>query len=346
MIEEELREAFARHEVQAPALDPLRRAIDTLAARRRRRRMKTRTGAAAVLAVLALASPVQLWRSGAPGEVIDPAIATLAPVVAPEGALNLLLLGLDQHAGRPDARADTIMLIHVPAVGGNAYLISFERDLLVDVPGEGRSKINGTYHLGGAIGTKQAVERLTGVRIDAVAEVKFGAVRSIADALGGVPVCLPERVKSHHTGVIYPAGCRTYRGAEATDLLRQRFGMSNGAYDRDRVGQRVVRGLAQKAGELDLLRDAETLTRLVRTPGLRLHTGDLSLLGLALRLDRIEWSDIIGISQPTFRQRTVNDLTAGEHLDPVVAPKLFAALRADTLDAFVLTHPDWVLPQE
>ncbi|GAA1367127.1 LCP family protein [Catellatospora chokoriensis] len=342
MIEEELRGAFARHEEQAPALEPLRRTIDTLAARRRRRRTATRTGAAAVVVALALALPVQLWR----GELSLPAQlgGTGSPVAAPQGPLNLLLLGLDRRGTMTDSRADTIMLVHLPADGSEAYLVSIERDVATDIPGEGKNKINASYFYGGAEGVRQAVERLTGVRADAVAEVEFSALRSVTDTLGGLPVCLPRLVTSQHTGKAYPAGCQDYSGAQVADLVRQRWGTPHGAYDRDRIGQRVLLGLAKRAGDLAVLRDIGKVNQLVRTPGITLHTGDLSLLGLAMRLDRVEAAGIIGISQPTFHGGTSGG-QAFEQLDPKVAPDLLAALRNDAMGEFVIKYPSWVLQE-
>ncbi|MEV4417707.1 LCP family protein [Catellatospora sp. NPDC049609] len=340
MIEDELRDAFARHEAQAPALEPLRRAIDVLAGRRRRRRAVTRAGAAAVVAALAVALPVQVWR-GKGADVLVPLIESVAPVAVPEGPLNLLLLGLDQRGTLADSRADTIMLVHLPADGGRAYLFSINRDVVVDIPGEGRERISATYYYSGAEGTRKAVEKLTGLRVDAVATVKFTALRSVTDALGKVPVCLPDPVTSDHTGTVFPRGCRDYSGRDVDDLIRQRKHLPHGGYDRDRIGQRVVLGLARKAGQLDILRDAGAVRRLAATPGVTVDVGGLDLLGLALRLDGTTPDMITGIGQPTWNSTP----TGGERLDPKVAPELFAALREGTMEAFVSAHPDWVLQE-
>ncbi|GAA2350652.1 hypothetical protein Cme02nite_23740 [Catellatospora methionotrophica] len=342
MIEDELREAFARHEAQAPPLDPLRRAIDGLAARRRRRRTVTRTGAAAVAVALALALPVQLWRGGL--EVPLPLGVGASTTAAPSGPLNLLLLGLDGSGSVRNARTDTIMLVHLPADGSQAYLVSIERDLATDMPGVGTTKINGVYSRGGVEAARDAVQRLTGIRADAVAEVEFSALRSVTDTLGGLPVCLPEPMRSQHTGALFPAGCRDYTGDQVQDLMRQRKILLHGGYDRDRVGQRVLLGLAKKAGDRSLLSDFWVVSQLARTPGITLHTGDLSLLGLAMRLDRVEAADIVGISQPTFYVTKIDGVFY-EQLDPAVAPGLFRALRDDTMSAFAQAHPAWVLQE-
>ncbi|MBV1852114.1 LCP family protein [Catellatospora tritici] len=343
MIEEELRAVFRAHEEQTPELEPLRKAIDTETGRRRRRRTAVRTSLAGALAALVIAVPVTLWRGAdvLPGPVTGlTGFAEPSAEPVPSGALNLLLLGLDQIGVMPDARADTVALLHLPADGHGAYLVALPRDLAVDIPGHGRHRLNAAYTYGGTELARRTVEQATGVRVDAVATVKLSSVRSIVDDLGGVPVCLPTSVKSRHTGHVYPAGCRDLSGGEAADLLRQRGnGVPDGAYGRDRNGQRVLLGLAQRAAELNLLLDAGKLRGLLGTPGVGLDTGGMSLLGLAMRLERVDRTEIVGITQPGFRA----DGHGRELLDEQVGPQLLAALRQDGMAAFAAGHPDWLL---
>lgn len=345
MIEDELRDAFARHEAQAPALEPLRRGIAALAARRRRARTVRRAGAVAVVAALGLLLPPLALRDGLPAP-IDGLVGTESPVVAPDGALNLLLLGIDPYPGPPDpGRTDTVLLVHLPADRRQAYLVSLPRDLQVDIPGHGQGRLNAAYFHGGARLAEQVVERLTGVPVDAVAAVRLNAVRRITDLLGGVRVCLPETVLSIHTSTRYAAGCHDLDGRRVADLLRQRQGLAMGAYERDRNAQRVLIGLATRAAELELFRDAGQIMDLVRTPGLTVDTHDVSALGLAGRWAEVESGQITGIGQPSYHSATT-DGTHYERLDPVDGPQLFAALRDDTMAAFAAAHPDWVLRQE
>jgi len=69
---------------------------------------------------------------------------------------NILLLGNDSRAGASPAElralstqndggsvnTDTMMLLHVPANGRKATVISFPRDSWVDIPDNGKGKIN------------------------------------------------------------------------------------------------------------------------------------------------------------------------------------------------------------
>ena len=201
MIEEQLRDSFARHEGQAPDVQELRRGIARLGVRRRRRRIALRSGgAAAIVAVVLLAIPVIL-RTLPPG-----GLPTIAPVVTtslPDGPLNFLVLGLDPY---DPVGSDSVTLVHLSGDHQRAYLVDIERDVLVDIPGHGQGKINSAYALGGAQLTAQIVRNLTGVTVNGVAVVTLDALRDLTDAVGPIRVCLPETVVSIHTGRTFPHG--------------------------------------------------------------------------------------------------------------------------------------------
>jgi len=46
------------------------------------------------------------------------------------------------RVGQQDPGSDTIMLVHLPADGGQAVLVSIPRDSYVPIPGHGVNKIN------------------------------------------------------------------------------------------------------------------------------------------------------------------------------------------------------------
>nr|WP_217500564.1 LCP family protein [Arthrobacter sp. C9C5] len=68
--------------------------------------------------------------------------------------LNILLMGSDsrgatgadaEKGAATDQRANTLMLVHIPADRKNVYTMSVMRDLWVDIPGHGQAKINADY---------------------------------------------------------------------------------------------------------------------------------------------------------------------------------------------------------
>ena len=107
MIEELLRESFARHEPQAPAVTDLRTGIERLVTRRRRARRALLFGsvAAAVAAVL-VAAPLVL-RTAQPA-LRDAIPDTLAGSLPP-GPLDILLLGLERRPLVPSLFATAVV---------------------------------------------------------------------------------------------------------------------------------------------------------------------------------------------------------------------------------------------
>ncbi|WP_158675676.1 LCP family protein [Nocardia stercoris] len=195
------------------------------------------------------------------------------------GGTNILLMGLDTrkdqdgqqlpadildqlHAGDGQEggyNTNTLILIHLPAVGGKAQAFSIPRDDAVQVHGYGMLKIKEAYGnakataesaavqqgitdkhqletIGREAGRKlelQTVSELTGVAIDHFAEVSLAGFYDLAAALGGVKVCLNNPVDdSDYSGAVFPAGVQTLDGAQSLAFVRQRHGLPNGDLDR------------------------------------------------------------------------------------------------------------------
>jgi LCP family protein required for cell wall assembly len=149
--------------------------------------------------------------------------------VSISGEINFLLAGVDERPDNGDSvRADSIIVLHVPASHDQAYLISIPRDTYAAIPrysnpaknvrfAGSTEKINSAYMYGG--GTKAngfdllalAVHQLTGLRFNGGAVVNFQGFKDIVDALGGVDMTVDEKVTSIHLGtdrsgkVTYPA---------------------------------------------------------------------------------------------------------------------------------------------
>ncbi|MFI7219433.1 LCP family protein [Micromonospora maritima] len=346
MIEDELRAAFARHEELAPPTGPVRAAIDqaVVGRRRRRRRVRLAGTSLAVAAVALVGFTVAAPRPPAP------APPAARPTPTPEGAMNVLLLGVDQ-AG-PDRRADSILLVHVPADRSRLYLVSIPRDTLVPMPdGASADKINATFSRAAASGdlaagyraTRQAVGRLTGVRVDAGAVLTYAATRELTDEVGGVPVCLPAPVRSVHTDRRFPAGCQRLDGTQAVDLLRQRYGLRDGGLDRDRNATRYAAGLLRQVRERGTLTDPARLGRLVGAlgPGLTVDTGATSLPVLLSLVARATAAEPVAVGLPVRYDEWTD---RGFEPDPTLAPGFLEALRADRVAGWTAAHPDHVTP--
>lgn len=103
---------------------------------------------------------------------------------------NVLLLGLNESGS-----SDCMMLFSVDRRKGREQLLitSFPRDLYVDIPGNGKNRINSAYTLGGASKTVQAIENNFKIRVDDFVTVNFDGFVGMIDQLGGLSLNLTEK---------------------------------------------------------------------------------------------------------------------------------------------------------
>jgi LCP family protein required for cell wall assembly len=167
---------------------------------------------------------------------------------------------------------NTLILIHLPAGGKKAVAISIPRDNYVNVPGYGMKKIKEAYgyakyaedsrlykegikqpareHLSrdaGRAATIATVSQFLDVPIDHFAEVNMIGFYDLANALGGIQVCLKNAVNdTKYSGAVFPAGLQTISGADVLKFVRQRHGLPNGDLDRTHRQQAFIAGVITK----------------------------------------------------------------------------------------------------
>ncbi|MER5392510.1 LCP family protein [Saccharopolyspora sp. NPDC002686] len=160
------------------------------------------------------------------------------------------------HVGEADGgRTDTIMIAHVPDNDTPPTLISIPRDSDVPVPGQGRTKINAAFAIGGPELLAQTVEQATGLRIDHYAEVGFGGFAGMVDAVGGVEMCLDQEMHDTKTGQTLQAGCQTLDGEKALTFVRMRYSDATPRSDLDRVAnqRKFIGALVEQASSFSTL---------------------------------------------------------------------------------------------
>lgn len=127
-------------------------------------------------------------------------IETPAPLLDAPESLVYLLLGSDLRPGS-SYRTDTIVVAAIRPRDGQVSLISFPRDLWVNIPTVGLQRINTAYQYGelyqypgGGPGLlKDTILTNFGLSINQTAMVDFDGFRKIVDTLGGVdlPIACP-----------------------------------------------------------------------------------------------------------------------------------------------------------
>ncbi len=164
-----------------------------------------------------------------------PALADYPGRIPDTPGTNWLLVGSDSRQGLDESRreelsageaggrrTDTMMLVHIPAGGGQPSLISLPRDSSVPIPGHGRNKLNAAFSIGGPKLLVQTVETVTGVHLDHYAEIGLGGFANLVNAVGGVEMCLEEPLKDPKAGIDLSAGCQQLDGAQALGFVRSR----------------------------------------------------------------------------------------------------------------------------
>jgi polyisoprenyl-teichoic acid--peptidoglycan teichoic acid transferase len=117
---------------------------------------------------------------------------------------TILLLGSDRrNAASTDAlaggaRSDTMMLIRLNPEADSISVMNVPRDLLVDIPGSGRDKINAAYSEGGPKLTLKTIKQLLSTpdrpfKINHVVDVKFSGFQDIIDSINCVFLDIDRR---------------------------------------------------------------------------------------------------------------------------------------------------------
>ncbi|SDS73756.1 LCP family protein [Microlunatus soli] len=254
-------------------------------------------------------------------------------------SLNFVLMGSDSRDPskmQDNGRSDTLMIMHLDSDRKGAYIVSFPRDMYVDIPGKGKNKINAAYSFGGPQLAVATLEQLTGTRMDHVAQVNFEGFISLTETLGGVTVQNKHAFKSH--GYSYPKGKITIQGEEALWFVRERHHLPNGDLDRSANQRKVVQAIMAKGLSSDTIRNPMKFNSFVSgvakdvTVDNKLTNSDIRNTALSLRLSP---SDIKQIQAPISGFDNVSGVGSIDVVDETKMKALGKALKNDKLADYV-----------
>ena len=144
-----------------------------------------------------------------------------------------LVIGYDARKGEgTSGRSDTLMLVRADPATDSIALLSFPRDMSVEIRCPGRTpftdKINAAYATCGPQGSLQTVRALTGVQINYLITVNFRGFRQIVDRLGGAWIDVDRRYFNDRGGPggyarinLFP-GYQRLDGRKTLDYVRYR----------------------------------------------------------------------------------------------------------------------------
>jgi len=265
-----------------------------------------------------------------------------------EGGVNVLLVGSDSREGQDEVFGedegtvlnDVNMIVHIAADHKSATVVSIPRDMVVPIAecpdggGGWQGPINATLNDGGLACVVLTVEELTGLSIPYAAVVQFDGVIELADALGGVDVCVAEEINDDFTQTYLTAGNHTLSGVAALQFLRTRHGVGDGS-DLSRISNQQVflSALVRKLKSEGTLTNPLTLYNLAKAAVSNLTLSESlnnvdTMVSIAMALRSIPLDRVVFVQYPGS--------TGGEGIYlGKVAPKqeaadeLFAALIAD-----------------
>ncbi len=151
---------------------------------------------------------------------------------------NFLLVGTDSREGLDpnDADAggflgdtgcdctDTIMVLRVDPEEGQAFLLSFPRDLWLPISGTGDTARINTAHARGEQTLIDTIQDNFDIPINHYVEIDFVGFEKLVDAVGGVPMWFGAPVRDRKTGLDVPnAECRVLDGEQARKFVRSRY---------------------------------------------------------------------------------------------------------------------------
>lgn len=258
---------------------------------------------------------------------------------ATKPALTVLVLGASEDAaGDGGAGTDVVLLAHVTADRRSAQVVALPPELRVEIAGADPGPLRSAVALGGPPGAVQAVEQLTGVRVDHVALTDAETFARVTETLGGVDLEVTDPVVVRGR-VAVPAGRHRLTGGRAL-LWMQATGDNHAA--RAERGQLWLRAILDRLGHDDVRSDPTTWLELLNVlsgsvavdEGLDRGT----MLGLLTSLRGLRPGDVQVVTAPTTAG-TAPDGSTTVVPDPGPFTALMDALRADTLAEHLAASP-------
>ena len=138
--------------------------------------------------------------------VEQPTDAPAWDVISDNAITNILLLDIHEAKMERHNVSDIMMLISINSKTKNLNMVSFLRDLYVEIPTAGKNKINAAYTIGsqsdvgGAGLTMQTIENNFRIDIDHYVEIDFENFIELIDAMDGIDIEMTQDEVDYMSG--------------------------------------------------------------------------------------------------------------------------------------------------
>ncbi|CAN5254073.1 hypothetical protein BH18ACT12_BH18ACT12_23750 [soil metagenome] len=249
-------------------------------------------------------------------------------VVIPGEPTTALVLGYDKRAGiegTATGHSDTLMLIRADPGLETVTMLSFPRDLLVEIQGckngPFTSRINNAYGECGSSAAIETVRHLTGVPINFLVAVNFRGFKQVVSRMGGVWIDVDRRYFNDNSAggeryavIDLQPGYQKLNGTDALEYVRYRHLDSD--FFRLARQQQFLRGVKQRATDFPLI-DLPKLVKTV-TSNVEVGKGDGTRFDARTLLDYAAL--VYGLPSRHVIQAKI-DLSCYQGLNEVVVPQ-------------------------
>ncbi|MMZ46016.1 Regulatory protein MsrR [compost metagenome] len=226
----------------------------------------------------------------------DSHTSTSLPEWQGEEPVNILLMGADTRDGEDAGRSDSIMLLHINPVNGQAYLFSILRDSWIKIPGHKSNRINTAFALGGPELMAQSVEKLTGLPIHYYLTTDFQGFEKVVDALGGIDLYVEKDMEYYlyenngYYDIVLKQGQQHLDGRKALQYVRFRHD-ATGDYTRTERQRKFLKALAEKAKNGTTVFKVPKILEEI-SPYLTTNMDSHDMLRLASLAYKVQWSEL------------------------------------------------------
>lgn len=160
------------------------------------------------------------------------------------GITNILLLGTDGRENESAYRSDCMMILTIDNTHQSMKVTSLARDTYVDIPGQGKGKLNASYFWGKDQLLFKTIKNEFGIDIDKFVQVDFDGLVDVINTIGGVDVEMTEKEMEALQISDTTSTVHTLTGEQAISYCRIRD-IDNAIY-RDGRQRKVILGVASK----------------------------------------------------------------------------------------------------
>lgn len=267
--------------------------------------------------------------------------ASAATTTADHDPITFVIMGSDSRTtSASDGRSDVLMVAYLTGDRKHLYLISFPRDMWVNVPGHGMAKINAAYFYGGPALTVQTVESITNVTMNHVVVMDFEGFIDLTNSLGGVSVY--NDYAGTWMGYTFPQGQITVKGEQALAFVRERYDLPHGDLDRAKRQREVITAIMGEVASKDTLTDPKKFSTVVQQVA-----GDMTvdstltsdeLWNIAKTLQFTGSDGVRQLQVPLAGFGTSADGQDYDAVDEAGLAALSKAMATDQLDAYWQSH--------